>query len=76
MEGYKIYSHKFEGRDRYGNDHVSYTYQITLNRSTEHTQRLWNGIEKGLDMYEKYENTSNPIKKWFIRWFMGYPKRK
>lgn len=72
---YKVLSHTFLGSNG-DSKYPSYEYKINLNRSTEHTLRLWNGIEKGLDMYEKYETTRNPIKRWFIRWFMDYPKEK
>lgn len=51
-EGYKILAHKFIGYNDYGNGKGSYTYELTFNKSMEHTGK-WAGIEKGLDDYDK-----------------------
>lgn len=67
--GYKVLSHRYDYTDIPG-----FQYTITLNKSTDNTLRLWKGIEKGLDMYEKYEH-SKGLKKWFIGWFMGFNKK-
>ena len=75
MAKYEVGSHTFLGREDYPN-HSNFNYRISLNRSTENTLRLWNGIEKGLDKYEEWETTRNPIKRWFIGWFMGFNKKK
>lgn len=63
--GYSIQMTKFIEKWRDG-----YVYEITFNRSLEHTHR-YQGIEKGLDMYEKYENSTG-LKKWLIRKLMGF----
>ena len=48
-ENYKVLCHTFKGSGDYG-----YTYEITFNKSLEHTGRM-RGIEKGLDAYVKKE---------------------
>lgn len=53
-EGYRIMSHKFIGYNDYGNGRGSYTYELSFNKSMEHTGKH-SGIEKGLDDYDKEE---------------------
>jgi len=70
---YEVLGHTFNGNVDYNNSKDRYyKYDIRINKSTDNTQRLWQGIAKGLDKYEEFETTRNPIKKWFIGWFMGF----
>jgi hypothetical protein len=67
-EGYKIRSHMFKGSNEFG-----YTYEITFNKSLEHTGRM-QGIERGLDAYVKQELkeelTNTPARTWrlLLQW--------
>jgi hypothetical protein len=67
-KGYKVRSHTFKGSNEFG-----YTYEITFNKSLEHTGRM-QGIEQGLDAYVKKEMkkefTGSFCNAWysFINW--------
>lgn len=54
MEKYRITSTKFIGYNAYGDGSGSYTYEISFNRSLEHTGK-YKGIEDGLNKYDKIE---------------------
>jgi len=54
-EGYKVRSHTFKGAHSLNGKIYGYTYEITFNKSLEHTGRM-RGIEKGLDEYVRKEN--------------------
>ena len=54
---YKVLSHMFMGHTKEG-DHEWYTYQITFNKSLEHTGRF-TGIEDGLNAYVKRERRTD-----------------
>jgi hypothetical protein len=45
-EGYKVRSHMFKGTSEYDGKILGYTYEITFNKSLEHTGRF-SGIEDG-----------------------------
>lgn len=49
---YGILRHKFIG----GNDREGYTYELTFNKSMEHTGKH-KGICEGLDRYDRMENS-------------------
>ena len=51
-DGYKILSSTFKGGG------LGYTYELTFNKSLEHTGRF-KGIEDGLDAYVKKELSQN-----------------
>jgi hypothetical protein len=53
---YEVVMHKFLGYSENG----AATYEITFNRSLEHTGRF-RGIEDGLNAYCKNENKANVI---------------
>jgi len=53
-KGYKVISHTFKGRLIHNDEVYGYTYEITFNKSLEHTGRM-QGIEQGLDAYVKKE---------------------
>lgn len=68
-EGYGITSTTFLGSEKFKAYNI-YTYKISFNKSLDHTLR-YEGIEKGLDMYVKYENSWG-IKRWLIKKLMGF----
>lgn len=51
---YKVRSHTFLGTSVYNGEVIGYTYEITFNKSLEHTGRF-KGIEDGLNDYCKKE---------------------
>ena len=51
---YKIVSSKFIGFHDYVNGSGSYTYEISFNKSLEHTGKF-TGIENGLNRYDRIE---------------------
>lgn len=53
-KGYKVRSHTFMGATEYSDGNWGYKYEITFNKSLQHTGRF-SGIEKGLDDYVKNE---------------------
>lgn len=61
---YKVLSHKFIG---YGTD-GSATYEITFNKSLEHTGRF-KGIEDGLNDYCRKERAADVISNFKRLWF-------
>lgn len=71
-EKYIIYSHKFIGSIK-DDEYESYTYEITFNKSLEHTGRF-TGIEEGLNNYVKnetkqeFKNSFGNVWRSFIRW--------
>ena len=72
-EGYKVRSHMFKGTSEYNGEILGYTYEITFNKSLEHTGRFI-GIEDGLNAYCKKERrtdiTDNFKRLWYslVRW--------
>ena len=72
-EGYKVRSHMFKGTSEYNGEILGYTYEITFNKSLEHTGRF-TGIEDGLNAYCKKERrtdiTDNFKRLWYslVRW--------
>jgi|LakMenE01Jun11ns_1017448.scaffolds.fasta_scaffold9943088_1 hypothetical protein len=72
-EGYKVRSHMFKGTSEYDGKILGYTYEITFNKSLEHTGRF-TGIEDGLNAYCKKERrtdiTDNFKRLWYslVRW--------
>lgn len=70
---YKVRSHKFVGCSKYNEEIFGYTYEITFNKSLEHTGRF-TGIEDGLNAYVKNEYKTdirdNFKRLWYsiIRW--------
>jgi hypothetical protein len=60
---YKIFSHTFKGSSEYG-----YTYEITFNKSLEHTGKM-RGIEDGLNAYDKKEASQDFISSFKNVWF-------
>lgn len=67
-EGYKVRSHMFKGTIEYNGKILGYTYEITFNKSLEHTGRF-RGIEDGLNAYCKKERrtdiTDNLKRLWY-----------
>lgn len=67
-EGYKVRSHMFKGTREYNGEILGYTYEITFNKSLEHTGRF-RGIEDGLNAYFKKERrtdiTDNLKRLWY-----------
>ncbi len=55
---YSVRSHKFLGTNEYSGKIIGYTYEITFNKSLEHTGRF-TGIEDGLNNYVKKEKRTN-----------------
>lgn len=51
---YQVVSSTFLGTVTHSNETQSYKYEITLNRSLQHTGKF-SGIEYGLNRYEKRE---------------------
>ena len=72
-EGYKVRSHMFKGAEELNGEIIGYTYEITFNKSLEHTGRF-SGIEDGLNVYCKKERrtdvTDNLKRLWYslVRW--------
>ena len=72
-EGYKVRSHMLKGTSEYDGKILGYTYEITFNKSLEHTGRF-SGIEDGLNAYCKKERrtdiTDNFKRLWYslVRW--------
>lgn len=72
-EGYKVRSHMFKGAKELNGEIIGYTYEITFNKSLEHTGRF-SGIEDGLNVYCKKERrtdvTDNLKRLWYslVRW--------
>ena len=72
-KGYKVISHMFKGKSEYNGKILGYTYEITFNKSLEHTGRF-SGIEDGLNAYCKKERrsdiTDNFKRLWnsLVRW--------
>lgn len=72
-EGYRVRSHMFKGTSEYNGEILGYTYEITFNKSLEHTGRF-SGIEDGLNAYCKKERrtdiTDNFKRLWYslVRW--------
>ena len=72
-EGYKVRSHMFKGAKELNGEIIGYTYEITFNKSLEHTGRF-SGIEDGLNAYCKKECrtdiTDNFKRLWYslVRW--------
>jgi len=72
-EGYKVISHMFKGTSEYNGKILGYTYEITFNKSLEHTGRF-SGIEDGLNTYCKKECRTDirqrtlfdKLRYWFI----------
>jgi len=50
----------FKGTNEYKGEVIGYTYEITFNKSLEHTGRF-KGIEDGLNAYVKKERRTNVI---------------
>jgi hypothetical protein len=73
-EPYRVSSHMFKGTNEYEGKIIGYTYEITFNKSLEHTGRF-DGIEDGLNKYCKKElktNVKDNFKRlWYslLRWF-------
>ena len=71
-EPYKVTCSKFIGRNEY-DGYESYTYELTFNRSLEHTGK-YVGIEQGLNAYDKKEAKEDFKKSFgnvwhtFVRW--------
>jgi hypothetical protein len=63
-EGYKVLMHKFKGTTEYDGKRIGYTYELTFNKSLEHTGKH-RGIEKGLDDYTDNE-IRNEVKDNFL----------
>lgn len=63
-EKYFIQSHTFLGRSESG-----YKYEITFNKSLEHTGKFL-AIEKALDEYDRKERRQNMVNAFNI-WFKG-----
>lgn len=55
---YKVLSHKFCGNEGFEGKVYGYTYEITFNKSLQHTGRF-SGIEKGLNDYVRREKINN-----------------
>jgi len=72
-EPYRVSSHTFKGRTEYEGRILGYTYEITFNKSLEHTGRF-KGIEDGLNAYCKKERRSDVKDSFkelwysFLRW--------
>lgn len=57
-EPYRVSSHMFIGTSEYDGKILGYTYEITFNKSLEHTGRF-SGIEDGLNAYCKKERKTD-----------------
>jgi FPC/CPF motif-containing protein YcgG len=57
-EKYSVRSSTFMGTNEYSGKIIGYTYEITFNKSLEHTGRF-KGIEDGLNDYVKKEKRTN-----------------
>lgn len=57
---YEVLNYTFLGVNKSLAHTNLYKYEINLNKSTLHTNRLFNGIAKGLNDYEHHEN----LPKW------------
>jgi len=55
---YRVSSHMFKGVSEYEGRILGYTYEITFNKSLEHTGRF-SGIEEGLNAYCKKERKTD-----------------
>lgn len=72
-KGYKVNSHTFKGVSEFDGKIIGYTYEITFNKSLEHTGRF-SGIEDGLNAYVKKEKRTDIVddlkRVWhsLIRW--------
>ena len=67
-EGYKVRSHRFKGTSEYDGKILGYTYEITFNKSLEHTGRF-KGIEDGLNAYCKKELRTNIADSLKVFWY-------
>jgi hypothetical protein len=70
---YRVVSSKFIGFNDYGNGTGSYTYEITFNKSLEHTGKF-TGIENGLNRYDKKEpwkELLNSIRRAYYMFLLG-----
>lgn len=71
-EPYRVCSSKFIGRNEF-EGYESYTYELTFNKSLEHTGRF-TGIEEGLNAYvkreakEDFKNSFVNVWRSFVRW--------
>ena len=57
-EPYRVTSSIFKGASEYNGRILGYTYEITFNKSLEHTGRF-KGIEDGLNAYCKKERRTD-----------------
>lgn len=75
-EKYEVSSHTFKGAEEFNGKVIGYTYEITFNKSLEHTGRF-RGIEDGLNNYVKKERKQNfkeAVKdalRYFVDWVRG-----
>ncbi len=68
---YKVESHTFKGVEEFNGKVIGYTYEITFNKSLEHTGRI-KGIEDGLNNYVKKERSLIEVIKDTLRNFVDW----
>jgi len=68
---YEVRSHTFKGAEEFNGKVLGYTYEITFNKSLEHTGRI-KGIEDGLNNYVKKERSLIEVLKDALRYFVDW----
>jgi hypothetical protein len=68
---YEVESHTFKGPEEFNGKVIGYTYEITFNKSLEHTGRI-KGIEDGLNNYVKKERSLIEVIKDALRNFVDW----
>lgn len=68
---YEVRSHTFKGAEEFNGKVLGYTYEITFNKSLEHTGRI-KGIEDGLNNYVKKEPSLIEVVKDALRYFVDW----
>lgn len=67
-EPYRVTCHMFKGTSEYEGKILGYTYEITFNKSLEHTGRF-TGIEDGLNAYVKKERRNDITDNFKQLWY-------